>query len=282
MLLQRPSMADNSFIRMVKEEIQSALIFEDDADWDVNFKSQLVEFARGTRVLLHANSTHQETTPNVEDWITTSPYGDDWDLLWFGHCGAKNRENEDHLHYISHNDPTAIPRSMWGWRNRQPNIAPPLLQGNNTRLIYEPVRGLCMFGYGLSLRGAKRLLYHQSIGGWATVSDRALQGMCSRKSLGFKCLAPYPPLIGAHKPVGPIAKESDRVNLTEAQPGMREKAETGNIIFSTRLNMQRLVEGNEKLESQWPERTMLAEANCSLTVPQGRLVWITKDMYKNP
>lgn len=36
---------------MVEEGIQTALIMEDDADWDVLLKSQMVEFARGVRYL---------------------------------------------------------------------------------------------------------------------------------------------------------------------------------------------------------------------------------------
>jgi len=82
--------------RMVKERIQTALIIEDDADWDVMIKSQLVEFARGTRFLQDSQAG------------ATGPYGDDWDLLWLGHCGAKNRDWEDQKYYIIQDDHTAV------------------------------------------------------------------------------------------------------------------------------------------------------------------------------
>ncbi|KAF5854720.1 hypothetical protein ETB97_000469, partial [Aspergillus alliaceus] len=49
---------------IVSHQIATALIFEDDADWDVSLKSQLVEFARGARAL-------QNTTT-----VPVSPYGD--------------------------------------------------------------------------------------------------------------------------------------------------------------------------------------------------------------
>jgi hypothetical protein len=38
---------------MVERRVSSALIFEDDADWDVALKMQLVQFARGSRFLLN-------------------------------------------------------------------------------------------------------------------------------------------------------------------------------------------------------------------------------------
>ena len=51
----------------MKERTPSALIMEDDADWDVLLKPQLVEFAHGTRYL-----------QGVKVQTTQSPYGDDW------------------------------------------------------------------------------------------------------------------------------------------------------------------------------------------------------------
>jgi hypothetical protein len=133
---------------MVKEQIPSALIMENDADWDLLLKSQLVEFAHGTRYLQDLNSK-----------ITNSPYGDDWDLLSLGYCGARNREKDDQRYYVVQDDPTAVPQNLWGYPRRQPNLTPSTLSGNHTRVVYEPVRGLCTFGYALSLRGARRLQY---------------------------------------------------------------------------------------------------------------------------
>jgi hypothetical protein len=50
---------------MVERRVESALIFEDDADWDVALKYQLLQFARGSRFLLN---TSNNTGP-------ISPYG---------------------------------------------------------------------------------------------------------------------------------------------------------------------------------------------------------------
>lgn len=264
---------------MVKEQIPSALILEDDADWDVSIKSQLVEFAKGACFIQGSKSDSASQDVHIDSKMN-SPYGDDWDLLWLGHCGTRNREDEDQNYYVIHDDPTAIPQELWGYPRRQPNLTPPALRGNHTRVIYEPVRGLCMFGYALSLRGAQRLLYHQSISGKAAVSDRALQRICNDRFMGFRCIAPYPTLIGTHKAAGSTAKDSDRENTANAYGGFREVGMTGGIVYSTRLNLETLIAGGKKLRSQWPDQTMLAEVDSGVEIPEGHGAWVTKDMYE--
>jgi len=253
---------------MINEDIQTALIIEDDADWDVFIKSQLVELAHGTRYLQDA-----------EYKTTESPYGDDWDLIWLGHCGTRNREWEDQKYYVMHDDPTAVPQKLWGYPRRQPNLSPPALTGNHTRVVLDVVRGLCTFSYALSLRGAKKLLYHQSMNGGAAPSDRALQRVCNDHFMDFKCFAPYPHLIGTHKSAGYTAKDSDREDKS-SRGAFRETAETGQIVFSTRLNLGRLMAGEKTVLSQWPNDTMLSEIELGTKLPKGRGVFVTKDQYQ--
>ena len=56
-------------------------MIEDDADWDVDIKKQLLSLAQTTR-----SPTH--TPFDSADTSSESPYGslDDWDLLWLGAC----------------------------------------------------------------------------------------------------------------------------------------------------------------------------------------------------
>ncbi|OQD77314.1 hypothetical protein PENDEC_c003G04835 [Penicillium decumbens] len=65
----------NAIRLIVEEGLDNGVIFEDDADWDVNIKSQLQSFALAVRALQGTAETK-----------TSSPYGDDWDILWLGHC----------------------------------------------------------------------------------------------------------------------------------------------------------------------------------------------------
>jgi len=68
---------------------------EDDADWDVALKNQLLDIARGSRFL-----------SNQTDATSHSPYGDGWDVLWLGHCGM-GPHADDRRRFIIHQDPTA-------------------------------------------------------------------------------------------------------------------------------------------------------------------------------
>ncbi|KAF2179429.1 glycosyltransferase family 25 protein [Zopfia rhizophila CBS 207.26] len=257
----------NVMQKIVKEQISTALLMEDDADWDIHIKSQLVEFARGSRYI-----------QGQEARTTNSPYGDDWDLLWLGHCGARNREDLDQRYYIIHDDPTAVPQELWGWPRRQPNFTPPQLNGTFSRAMYKPVRGLCTFSYAVSLRGARRLLEDQALSGEALPSDRALNRLCTEPNIGAKCIVTYPSLIGSHKAAGSMLKDSDREDVN----GFRKVGETWQIVFSTRLHLQSLMNSAAAriFKSQWPEKTMVKEIKEAVEIPRGEGVFVKKSEYK--
>lgn len=93
--------------RVVETGLNTALIVEDDADWDVRLKTQMPTLARATRgyvqPLVHDTS---QTLVNVTTSLgipvlsigelpdtlgpERSPYGDGWDVLWLGHCGTES------------------------------------------------------------------------------------------------------------------------------------------------------------------------------------------------
>ncbi|OJD33873.1 glycosyltransferase family 25 protein [Diplodia corticola] len=66
------------------QNYSSALILEDDADWDVRVHRQAGWVAEAVRNL---------TVPRTEtrEW----PWGEDWDVLWLGHCGERLPYDED-------------------------------------------------------------------------------------------------------------------------------------------------------------------------------------------
>ncbi|KAK3613861.1 hypothetical protein LTR56_025914 [Elasticomyces elasticus] len=93
--------------KIVRDNIASALILEDDADWDIRIKSQMRDFAKVTRLLVQplrgtSDSFMDPTYPQSDldaqpssfdikgDDPTlepsTSPYGDldRWGMLWIG------------------------------------------------------------------------------------------------------------------------------------------------------------------------------------------------------
>jgi hypothetical protein len=64
---------------------------EDDADWDVAIKLQALQGARATRFLLDQ--------PERRGKEPLSPYGDGWDIIWFGHCRSPSRPTLDDMSF---------------------------------------------------------------------------------------------------------------------------------------------------------------------------------------
>lgn len=72
---------------MVSADLESALILEDDVDWDTSIKDQ----AR-----LVSDAVRKFTGADSQD---VSPYGYSWDLLWIGHCGEPTHNDTRRLEY---------------------------------------------------------------------------------------------------------------------------------------------------------------------------------------
>lgn len=71
---------------------------EDDTDWDVASRSQLRDLAIGSQLLANTPRGH----------IPYSLCGDDWDLLWLGHCGNQPVSG-DKRRVVIENDPSVTP-----------------------------------------------------------------------------------------------------------------------------------------------------------------------------
>lgn len=102
---------------MVERGVTTALILEDDADWDIRIKTQMRDFARASRTLLqpisntldvYLDPTYPRPLANTDpselsiddqkvSRPSTSPYGDisRWDILWVGHCGCRFPTSDD-------------------------------------------------------------------------------------------------------------------------------------------------------------------------------------------
>lgn len=103
----------NILREIVTSGLGSALILEDDADWDVNIRSQMVGLASSvqeTISLLPEERRNCQNNGKVGERQQDSPYGACWDILWVGHCGgwAPNEKN-DAFHSIIRDDRTVPP-----------------------------------------------------------------------------------------------------------------------------------------------------------------------------
>ncbi|KAI1646879.1 glycosyltransferase family 25 protein [Daldinia loculata] len=251
----------NAIRRIVEEDLGSALIMEDDMDWDVRLKPQLERIAQGARALLSSASN-----PN-------SPYGDDWDLMWLGHCGEvfpetldENKEkpaDDAGIQYMSRkfvieNDSTVPPR------DRITGLVDFKSHPEFTRWVHITGAPICTFAYALSQRGARKVLLDLSVDHLTGAFDNALAGLCRRavstwgiqdvakagdRGLDAKCISVTPPVFFHHKARGLVNADSD-IQTVQDGGQVREKGRTENIVWSARNNIKNMVMGAQ-MESQY-------------------------------
>ncbi|XP_044717518.1 glycosyltransferase family 25 [Hirsutella rhossiliensis] len=220
----------NIIRRIVETGISSALILEDDVDWDVHLKSQLSNIAQGTRHVLGESAS---------SFPPDSPYGDGWDVLWLGHCGEYAIQDDETM-------PSYSRVTQWvDW-----GAFPP-----HTRLVHLSGLPVCSFAYAVSQKAAKKILYALSIDGLHTEFDNALAALCrdgrSDASYHLKCLSVNPTIIFHHKPKGRLTGDSD-INSQGEDGGERQEGFTESIKWSMRLNLKNILLGRP-LEQQFDD-----------------------------
>ena len=222
------------------------MIIEDDADWDLNLRSMMEYFALGSQTLLD--------TSQDENKAPRSPYGDGWDLLWFGHCASSTAEGDDRR-VVIRNDPNVPPPEHRLNYGEVPNMS---LYDNNTRIIFFSAGSTCTYAYALSYRGAIKVLDYLAIDIFNQPVDFGLHDMCEKKDRGFKCISVFPQIFGDHKPAGSQDRDTDMTNRNIT--GVREKGFTYNTVHSTRLNSKHLIDGRTDLvENQYGKDPHLGE-----------------------
>ena len=231
----------NIWEAMIHNDLQTVLVFEGDAGWDVGLRAQLLELARGTRYVT-----------NEHDKNTFSPYGDDWDMLWIGHCGAGPAPWTDRRYVIPY-DPTVTPHgariafgkpNMSRWESGENG-------DNTTRVIFPAFGGTCTQSYAMSLRGARKALYRLSMSPNNMAVDIGLRSICKDKAFGFKCIAPFPTIVGWYRPAGNSSSHSD----IQEYSSINEVGLANGLMFSTRVNIERLLKGEKVFQSSFPEVT---------------------------
>lgn len=227
---------------------------EDDSDWDVNIKIQLQTFALGVRAL-------QGTTETP----STSPYGDDWDILWLGHCGIECKT--DLPFYQTPHDPTIPePRHFLPyWRD-----PPPIERPDHARLTCTAKDGVCTNMYAVSYNGAQRILAALSVNPSGLAEeidigaqfDVSLGRMCGNGYL--RCFAPYPSLTGAFRPAGSAGKVSD----IHDEKGEAVGFASWGVLYSTMLNVKQIL-NREPVHATWDDVERPRVVSDTITIGQG-------------
>lgn len=240
----------------------SALIVEDDVDWDVRVHEQAALVAAAVRNL---------TVPaaGVDEW----PWGDDWDVLWLGHCGESlpyeegkepaeeefdddeadanlevketaprrrrtktsgKAERDDGLpgpdDFITLYDPS-LPPTIGSYDSRMSGAS------QSTRWVQHAAGPICTFAYAVTAASVARMLSMEH--GNEQAFDLWLHSRCRSREL--RCFTVNPEMFHHHVAGGLAAS---LVNEGLVSDGARNYTE--NILYSARCNVER---GDDELVS---------------------------------
>lgn len=188
----------------------SALVLEDDADWDVAIRQETPEIAHAIRRLTNG---------------VIGPWGFNWDYIALGHCGAGKIPDDN---YLVINDNTTGPaeefRALWG---------PEKDLANHTRFVHGTGGIVCTFGYAVSRHGAQKLIKHLSGSGQPLDIDYA--SMCSGG--GLNCYAVTPEIIHHQRWTGHRVTSGGKLHGA-LEEGETEQKFTVNIKHSARCNSE--------------------------------------------
>lgn len=230
---------------VVHNRLGSALIVEDDIDWDVRIKPLLRDFASSAQAIVgstEAESYFHELRSPLTEIPEFSPYGDDFDLLWLGHCGSSLPAKK----VIQLNDDSVPePHYLHSWLMSE--LTPLAIFPNHTRVVTRNAMHVCSLAYAVSQKGARKILYELGLEKLTGPFDLMLQTWCTNPE--NLCISALPQLFDHHRPRGPMSLESD----IRVKEGIREVAVTNNVRLSVAMNMQKMLNGDIDYDDQYPD-----------------------------
>ncbi|KAK9426084.1 hypothetical protein SUNI508_12628 [Seiridium unicorne] len=262
----------NAIHEIVRRNLTSALILEDDADWDIRIKDQMRDFALASQALTqplqgskkYADPSYPRPQEKQLEMVrnmpfdhlpstqapTISPYGDNWNALWVGHCG---------MHFpwskltprarVIHEDDT-VPQQQY--IEGAPDLK--AQYPNHTRVYHHVQEGICSLGYAVTQTGARQLLYEAGLKPFNVAYDILLLWFCDgaeKEGRSYHdCLTMQPSLFQHHRPAGSKAAESD---ISPHGDGYVKEARTTVVKWSVRMNAEELMNGGTNYIDQYPD-----------------------------
>ena len=188
---------------------------EDDVDWDIAIKDQLSLVAPLIRQITNS-------TDDRDLW----PYGQQWDLLWLGHCGDLIPQDENEILAIEDRTlpPTSTYRENYGEYVDFPRF---------TRMIYMSVTPVCTFAYGVTAASATKIIQLISVGGETSITNK-LRILCQQSKL--RCVTVNPELFHHHKSAGQLSSDIASIEGWKDADIPAGRDFTANIRYSARCN----------------------------------------------
>lgn len=259
---------------VVAHNITTALILEDDADWDVRIRQQLaphapiaslvreiladVVVADNTNTPSLSSTTNSSSTPPP----ITAPFSLAYDILWLGHCASVPTP---HSHTLLHANDTTLPKAQRLRALADRYAYTPL--PDYTRQVMRSPGPTCTYAYAVTRRGAERILEATGSGGGGAAFDNEVGAACAmgEKRGGLRCVSVAPELFHHQRVVGGGENSIvDGMNWGEVEverkgregelkrkvgEASKRKFMTFNIMHSARCNAER---GDEKLVQCMP------------------------------
>ncbi|KAI5797815.1 hypothetical protein EDC01DRAFT_613756 [Geopyxis carbonaria] len=232
----------NAWRRVLETGVASALILEDDVDWDTDVHGAFSALAGELR---------NNTLRAAGEAEAGAPYALDWDILMVGQCLHGTDQAPAAPRAQVYPDAAAPRRNQTSpyWRKQVDAYSGTWMPAaGGVRVLaraYEPV---CTMGYAVTRAGAQRLLYHLGYTGLSGAVDLALA-----RKLKSGVLSGYvviPPLVNPWRVGG--GKDSDIATGLKGKPiGSKgnEGGHSSNLRSSARRQFKE-VWGRPKMEAK--------------------------------
>ncbi|EKG19535.1 hypothetical protein MPH_03399 [Macrophomina phaseolina MS6] len=212
---------------VLAHNITTALILEDDADWDVRIRTLLAPSApipSLVRQILDDGSRPSAADNTTSSFNSTEPFSLAYDVLWLGHCGSVKMPYTRQLHQ---EDDDSLPPALQlrGLADRYAYTPLP----DYTRSVMRSPGPTCTYAYAVTRQGAQRILELAGNGGGAAF-DNEIGAACSKgeKKGGLRCVSVAPELFHHQRAIGKDGKDSSIVDGMNWADG-KESVDNGEL-----------------------------------------------------
>ena len=217
---------------VIMQDYETALILEDDVDWDVRIKEQMVKIAPTVRgfVGVHDVSENDEV-----------PYGNGWDIFWIGHCREAIDDSRGALARLELFDdtrPTSENYTGWGkgdmWKLKEDH-----------RAVQWATDPLCTFAYAVSKSGAGKVLEWVGVGNGEAFDVKLMWGC--KPGGPLCCVTVYPEVMHQYFPPEGLEYHS----AVDLGNGVSYDEELDNSRFEERMGSTANIRTSARCEAIW-------------------------------